>query len=201
MASFRYNLAMIKRLLLIFSIILLAVLIVFGEVGYKIKTFKASSLEIRPDVILVLGCDVQGTEPGPFLRARLDEAIKIYEGGGVNFILVSGGQGKREKIAEADAMKNYLIQNNIPADKIIAENQSKDTIQNIRNSKLILESFNFERNPLIISNDYHLRRINFIALENDFYPDLRGVSTSNYPLQEIVFFGREILASVYHGYF
>jgi len=188
-----------KRLIIFLSVVCLAILVLFTEVGIKIKTFSPLYTQIKPDVILVLGCGLEGTKPNPFLRARLDEAIKVYQNGGVNLIVVSGGKAANEKIAEAEAMKTYLIENQIPQTKIITENQSRDTIENIRNSKNILASFNYQ-NLIIISNDYHLRRASIIAQKNNLVATFDGVAVPKYGLQENIFFLREIVASIYHGY-
>ena len=55
---------------------------------------------------------------------------------GKNIIFIpSGGQGKDEIISEAEAMKNYLIENNIKPEDIILENESTNTLQNMKYSK------------------------------------------------------------------
>lgn len=48
----------------------------------------------------------------------------------------NGGKGKDEIISEAEAMKKYLIENGISEENIILEDKSKNTIQNMRFSKL-----------------------------------------------------------------
>ncbi len=93
------------------------------------------------DYLIVLGCGLMpdGT-PTPLLRGRVDAALDFYrrqlrETGHEARFVVSGGQGRDEVQSEAASMRDYLLSQGIPADRIILEDRSNDTAENMRFSK------------------------------------------------------------------
>lgn len=90
------------------------------------------------DFVIILGCGLRkdGT-PTPLLAGRIDRAIAFAEkqekktGKKITFI-TSGGKGGDERVSESLAMKRYLIEHGVPEDRIIEEDQSVDTMQNMR---------------------------------------------------------------------
>ncbi len=97
------------------------------------------------DFLIVLGCGIKkdGT-PTPLLRGRLDLALSFYERqiretGKVPRFVVSGGQGPDEVQSEAASMRDYLIEKGIPEDRILVEDKSTDTAENMCFSKKIIE--------------------------------------------------------------
>ena len=90
------------------------------------------------DYIIILGCSIRkdGTVT-PLLRGRADRAIwfakKQKEETGKDIVFVaSGGQGADEVTSEAEAIKNYLLENGIDEDHIIVENKSTTTLENMK---------------------------------------------------------------------
>lgn len=109
------------------------------------------------DAIIVLGAKLIGYEPSTMLRLRLDEAIKLYEAGYAQTIIVSGAKGTDEVISEAAAMHAYLVKHGIPSEKILTEDQSFNTFQNLNNCRTLMKQHNLER-VIIVSNASHIRR-------------------------------------------
>ena len=98
------------------------------------------------DFILILGCGFRkdGSLP-PLIRGRVDKAMEFWrrqkeETGKEAVIIPSGGQGKSEPMAEAEAMYRYMISTGFPASCVIREDQSANTFQNMQFSKKIIES-------------------------------------------------------------
>jgi len=82
-------------------------------------------------------------------------------------VVASGGKGKGEEISEAEAIKKELIKNGIDENRIIKEDKSKNTVENL---KFSLEKIGEERavnnekvKVLIVTNGYHLYRSKKIA--------------------------------------
>ena len=121
------------------------------------------------DFAIILGAKVR--EDGtltPILKARVDKAIEFAreqkEKSGKDIIFIpSGGKGQDEVISEAEAMKNYLIQNGINEDDIILENKSTNTIQNMRFSKNIIDEINRSGKIIFSTTNYHVFRSGVIA--------------------------------------
>lgn len=114
------------------------------------------------DAIIVLGAKLIGAEPSTMLRLRLEEALKLYRQNYASTIIVSGARGPDEDISEAEAMRYYLIQNGIPADRIVIEDQSFNTYQNLANSKKLMRELGLEK-AIIVSNASHIRRALILA--------------------------------------
>ena len=96
------------------------------------------------DFIIILGCGIRkdGT-PSPLLRGRCDRALdfaqkqKAQTGKDLIFI-TSGGQGPDEPISESASMKRYLLEKGVSEERIIEENCSTDTMENMNFSKRII---------------------------------------------------------------
>ncbi len=97
------------------------------------------------DYIIILGCAIRkdGT-PTPILKGRIDRAIefekKQYESTGRHaYFVPSGGQGSDEVISEAECIKRYLIEQGISRERILSEDKSVNTYQNMEFSKRVIE--------------------------------------------------------------
>ena len=93
------------------------------------------------DFLIVLGCGLKkdGT-PTNLLKGRLDLALSFArrqkeETGRELTFVTSGGQGPDEVISESASMKRYLMEQGVPAERIIEEDRSTDTRENMRFSK------------------------------------------------------------------
>lgn len=121
------------------------------------------------DVIIVLGAGIKGETIGRNLQARLDTALEYYRRNGDAYIAVSGGQGPYEDITEALAMERYLISKGVPAGRIIKEERSTSTEENLRFTKEILDSrFDSDYSVAIVSNSFHIYRASVYAQAEGF---------------------------------
>lgn len=115
------------------------------------------------DVIIVLGAKIlpNGT-PSNTLQYRLDAAKAAFDQRRAPEIIVTGGQGKDENEPEASAMKRYLMKKGVPADRIFEDRQSVNTIENLKNAKMIMIKRGHET-AVIATTDYHMDRARLIA--------------------------------------
>lgn len=86
------------------------------------------------DYLIVLGAGVYGTTPSPALQSRVDTAAKYLLSNADTKVIVSGGQGAGEDISEAACMKGLLMEQGIEENKILLEDQSTTTVENLRYS-------------------------------------------------------------------
>ena len=121
------------------------------------------------DFIIILGTKMRddGTLT-PILKARVDKAIQFAkeqkEENGKDIVFIpSGGKGKDEVMSEAEAMKKYLLKNDINEEKIIIENQSTNTLQNMKFSKNIINEINKNGKIVFSTTNYHVFRSGVIA--------------------------------------
>ena len=106
--------------------------------------------------LIVLGAQVRPSGLSVALKSRLDAAYDYLIENENTTCIVSGGQGPNEPMTEADAMAGYLIERGLDPNRIIRENQSTNTSENIRNSMSFINPAN--DHVAIVTNDYHLFR-------------------------------------------
>lgn len=127
------------------------------------------SVTYKEDAVIVLGAGVQGEKVSLTLKNRLDRAVEYYSVNPHAVIVVSGGQGYGEDITEALAMERYLLENGIPDENIIKEENATSTAENFKFSKELLdEYFNRPYTVAYITNDFHIYRAGLIASSQGF---------------------------------
>lgn len=112
--------------------------------------------------VIVLGCKVNGTQPSRMLCRRLDSALKFLQDNPDAVCVVSGGKGDDEQISEALAMKNYLMEKGISYGRIIMEDKSATTAENLQFSSEILSVMDIH-NVAIVTDGFHQYRASIIG--------------------------------------
>lgn len=154
----------------------------------------------EPEIMVIFGCQVKPWGPSILLQDRLDTALDYLEDHPDMTVIVSGGKGDDEHISEARCMYDYLIQHGVDGEKIMMEDQSSNTWQNIGNTLELVKSGQVEGNGqyLLVSNDFHLVRIKM--LWGRAWPGTYSLSTLAAPVSHapsrIKMFFREPLALV-----
>ena len=128
--------------------------------GLAISCFGASAPEDL-DCIIVLGAQVREDGPSAVLQYRLDAARDYLQANPATRCIVSGGKGPNEPEPEAQVMARYLIEGGVEASRITTEDESLNTIGNIRNSMALV---NPEADCIgIVTNNFHVFRGTAIA--------------------------------------
>ncbi len=141
----------------------LLLVIAFGVVEYLIISGQKSDAEPGADYVIVLGAGLRGETPSLILSGRMSAALGyLRENTGTKAVL-SGGQGEGEAIAEAEAMRRYLEGNGISANRLIIEDKSTNTAENMRFSKEFIEA---GASVVIVSSEFHLYRSRTLAEKN-----------------------------------
>ena len=122
------------------------------------------SPDIGADCIVILGCKFRrdGTLT-PLLKGRVDRAIDYWkrqrEATGREAVLMpSGGQGADEPMPEAQAMKRYLLEQGIPEARIVTEDKSHNTFQNMQFSRVLIEQNALGPTVVFSTTNYHVFR-------------------------------------------
>lgn len=183
-----------KIIIAIVTIIILGIIAVFG-INQYVKSVASKNIiqEVEnakeSDAILVLGCQVM--EDGSLslmLKDRLDKAIELYKQGISEKIIVSGDHG-REEYDEVNAMKKYLIENEIPSESIFMDHAGFSTYESLYRAGYI---FKVEK-LIVVTQEYHLYRAVYIG-------NKLGIETYGVPAEKTLYYGqtsreiREILA-------
>lgn len=113
--------------------------------------------------VIVLGCQVRGNTPSLMLANRLDAAYSYLEKNPDAVCIVSGGKGDGENLSEAQCMFNYLTDKGISSQRILIEDKSVNTVENIKFSKEIIEKNNLSTNTAIVTDIFHQYRASKIV--------------------------------------
>lgn len=145
------------------------------------------------DAGIVLGAAMWGDSPSPALRERLEYAYRLYEEGKVDKLILSGGHDANGAAkSEAEGMRDYLLAKGITGDKLLLEDKSYSTYENLRNSQAIAND-NHLSSVIIITHDYHAARAASIAKHLKF-ADAQVAGTKSEVLNPVYNETREVLA-------
>lgn len=119
-----------------------------------------SRISGQPKTMIVLGCQVHPWGPSDLLKDRLDTAIEYLDEHPEVTVIVSGGKGDDEHASEASVMRDYMAVAGIPEDRILVEDQSRNTYQNMLYSVAIMQEQGLDPadGVLVVSNGFHLTR-------------------------------------------
>lgn len=110
--------------------------------------------------VVVLGSKINGDQPSLMLRRRLDEAYDYMLKNDSAVCVVTGGQGPDEIMPEAAAMRNYLIKRGAAPDRVLLEDTSTNTQQNLEfAAKLIPRDYKV----IIATDGFHQLRASVFA--------------------------------------
>ena len=136
----------------------------------------------RFDYIIIHGAGLQGEQPTPLLRGRIDKALELWSAQGCSAILVpSGGQGSDEVISEAEAMSRYMLRLGVPRKALLPEDQSTTTMENLVFTKKLLDAR--QTTPYrcaFVTSDYHVFRTALYASHVGLKGDGVGSRTASY---------------------
>lgn len=86
------------------------------------------------DYIVTLGATVRDGVPTSPLKLRIQRTVEYMEENPDTILIASGGQGSNENMSEAACIAENVIKAGIDKNRIILEDDSHDTEENIRNS-------------------------------------------------------------------
>ena len=109
--------------------------------------------------VLVLGYELKNNEMSETLKMRLDTALE-YSINEDSIFILCGGVTRENTVSEAAVMKDYLMAPGLDESRVILEDKSKDTLENIANA---LEYIGNDKEVLVISSNYHVFRAKMIA--------------------------------------
>lgn len=185
-----------KKVIIILSVLIIIAILLVLIINQYVKNSAKSNIILETsnsnkniDAILVLGCQVK--EDGSLslmLKDRLDKAIELYKSNVSSKIIVSGDHGTKE-YDEVNAMKKYLIQNDVKSEDIFMDHAGFSTYESMYRAKYIFEV----EKVIVVTQEYHLYRAIYIG-------NKLGMETYGVPAKKVNYYGqtgrdiREILA-------
>ena len=157
-----------------------------GYTGYAVL-YARRSRAVGGEVLVVLGCGLDGARVTPLLASRLDRAVRAYRAavaaGADPIVITSGGRGPDESVPEADAMADYLVRQGIPDDRILRERESRTTEENLRYSAAAARErglLRTDRRMVVVTSDFHVLRAAMLSRRLGLRARVTGGRTARY---------------------
>ena len=180
----------------------LAAVLVVAAVIISVLMVMAAESQVSDEnsgTVIVLGCRVKGDVPSLMLNRRINAAYKYLEKNPGTICIASGGQGGDELVSEAECIKNVLVKRGISPDRIIMEDKSTSTDENIRFSMQKMEENGLTGGAVIVTNDFHQLRAKMICQKYGLEVSAVSAETSLYLLP--TYWVREWFGVVYQFFF
>lgn len=134
-----------------------------GALLAAVLVMMAVQAENRPGpedcTVVVLGCQVSANgEPTVMLRDRIDAAYDYLSAHPESRCVASGGQNNNEPISEAACIRNTLAARGIDPDRILLEDRSRSTEENLRFTAEIIRQQGLNPRVAIASDNFHQLR-------------------------------------------
>ena len=113
------------------------------------------------DYIVVLGAGVIDTRVTPLLAARIERGIELLHCNPNAALIMSGGQGPGEDVAEGEAMAWYAEERGVVREKIMIESKSRSTEENLLFSSRLMEKA--RPKVIVVTTSYHVFRALLLA--------------------------------------
>jgi len=149
------------------------------------------------DVIIVLACGIHNGNLSDESKKRVEKGVELYKKHVSRKIIMSGSLTEKigsKIVTEAELMKKYAIFLGVPSNRIILENESKDTLSSAYFVKKIIDK-NKWNDVTIVTSKFHMKRtmyifrkvlnisnisVNFISPENSKSGDFKSLKRERY---------------------
>lgn len=158
--------------------ITLIVVIALIAPGYAVSlVWRAAKNPIvrNADVIVVLGTAQLNGKPGEALEARLKEAKRIFDLGYAPMIITVGAGAPGDRTTEAASGKIWLRTHGIPAKKITAIEEGRDTLVSTKAYASLMKK-RYVSDVIIVTDPFHCKRA--MTMAND-----QGIVSTCSPVQ------------------
>lgn len=145
------------------------------------------------DYVIVLGAHVDGTRMTTALLERAGRAFQYLQENPRTKAVLSGGKGTGEDISEAQAMYNYLTAKGIAWERLILEDRSTNTRENLKFSLEKIGSTDVSVG--VVTNNFHVYRGVAIGKKCGCR-DICGIPARYRTWRLLIYIPREILAII-----
>jgi uncharacterized SAM-binding protein YcdF (DUF218 family) len=114
------------------------------------------------DTILVLGAAQYGGRPSPVFVGRLQQAELLFDENRAGSVVVLGGNLPGDSTTEADAGRQYLVNQGLPPDQVFAEPAGNTTFESLRAAVQFMRAHGLH-SAFLVSDPWHNLRIKRMA--------------------------------------
>jgi uncharacterized SAM-binding protein YcdF (DUF218 family) len=182
------------------ALVVLVALLFVTTVSVRIW-WTARSDDRRPsDAILVLGASQLDGTPSSIFRARLNHAQALYEQGVASRIVTTGGKQPDDRFTEGEAGRDWLIDEGVPADAVVAVGEGRDTVTSLEAAEVVFEEQGWQT-AVIVTDPWHSFRSRAIArdvgIDAVTSPTRSGPAVQTREVQ-VRYIARETFAYIYY---
>ena len=140
------------------------------------------------DFVVVLGAGLRSDgQVTTLLANRLDRGIEVWaaldrhaDPDFAPMLIVSGGKGSDERRSEAAAMAAYLTERGFPDDRLLLEDQSRTTEENLVFSRAIMDDLRPGARVAVVTSDFHAFRAAVLARQLGIRGQVTGARVAGY---------------------
>ncbi len=130
------------------------------------------------DAIVVLGAAQLNGRPSDVFQARLEHAVELWGQGWADYLIVSGGKLPNDTTTEAAVVRDWAIRHGVPADRILAEDRGRTTLESMEAVERIFRDDDL-RTGLFVSDETHMLRV--LRMAEDLGIEAYGSPTRTSP--------------------
>ena len=138
-------------------LILIPVIIYILYTAHDIYSFGNRDEIVLADAAIILGAEVWDNQPSPVFRERINHGIWLYHNGYVDYLILTGGVGGGNVFSDAFIAREFAIREGVSADRLLLEEHSTITQENISYAAQIVAENNLST-VIIVSDPLHMRR-------------------------------------------
>jgi len=192
-----------RRVVIILALIILAIplclILATGVAVWNAAHTDDASRVDEADAIVVLGAAQYQGEPSPVFQGRLDGAAVLYEQGRAGVVLVIGGALPGDRSTEAEAGRDYLLEQGLPDGSVVAIPEGNTTLESLTATSEWMHRRDMD-SVFLVSDPWHNLRIKRMAGDLGLTPYVSATWHSAAVSQETRVPGylREIFAYLYY---
>ena len=148
-----------------------------------------SAVPERSEMAVIFGTAVTAKgQPRPALRERLEEGLRLWRGGLVRTVMVSGAIESGNRRDEARIMANWLMERGVPEAAIIVDSHGNNTwLTALHVARL------HPQGAVVVTQWFHVLRAEW-ALERAGVSPVSGAAPSRFRLAELWYLFRDSVA-------
>lgn len=148
----------VHALAIAFLAVILVLVLLFIVVSVLMICGASDRAPDQPVTVIVPGAQIHGERPSRMLADRLKAAAAFLERNSQAVCVVSGGQGVDEMTSEAAVMAQYLTKLGVEETRIYLEDQSTNTMENMRFSAAVIRDNGLPEQVVIATQEFHQYR-------------------------------------------
>jgi uncharacterized SAM-binding protein YcdF (DUF218 family) len=116
----------------------------------------------QSDAIVVLGSAQYNGKPSAIFAARLEHARKLYAAGVAPVVVTVGGNRAGDNFTEAEAGRDYLAAEGVPAKALLAVPEGSDTLQSVQDVASVFRRHGWTT-AVLVTDPWHVMRAERMA--------------------------------------